>query len=92
MFAQVARDQRLSGFMSYLSNKPSPHSSVNEALKLEDLIELYQHAASRLIQGAAMKMQSLMKNGRFEEEACAAFRWCRQPRLRMSLVDMILAE
>ncbi|KAH3748665.1 hypothetical protein DPMN_183113 [Dreissena polymorpha] len=69
MYAQVASGQQLSGFISYLSNKPRPHSGVNEALKLEDLIELYEHAASRLIQGVAMKMQSLMKSGKPEEVA-----------------------
>lgn len=47
MFAQAARGQKLTGFMSYLNSTPKQHSSVTDALNMDDLVDLYEHTAKR---------------------------------------------
>ncbi|XP_053382348.1 peroxisomal acyl-coenzyme A oxidase 1-like [Mercenaria mercenaria] len=68
-YAQAARGQKLVGFMSYLNNPVKQRSALNDALKMSDLIEAYEHTAARLIKVAASRLQALVKGGMPIEEA-----------------------
>ncbi|WAR16409.1 ACOX1-like protein [Mya arenaria] len=69
VYAQVSKGQQLPGFMSYLNKPQKPKSSINEAIKMEDLTDLYEHASVRMIQVAATRLLSLLKSGNSMEDA-----------------------
>ncbi|KAL4235299.1 Peroxisomal acyl-coenzyme A oxidase 1 [Mactra antiquata] len=68
-YGEAVKGKKLAGFMSYLNNPVQQRSSLDENFTFEHLVQAYEHAASRLIKAASLRIQSLMRIGSSSEEA-----------------------
>ncbi|XP_071144524.1 peroxisomal acyl-coenzyme A oxidase 1-like isoform X4 [Mytilus edulis] len=68
-YSRAKQGQKLPGFVQYIGQNLNKKSCMSEEVALGCLVMAYEHRAARLVEAAAMRMQSLIQGGKKQHEA-----------------------